>query len=309
MFPNFSYFAHYFFGIPPDGAWSVLVTYGFFFMLAVYSNTVLFKGEMRRKELLGFLGTPPQSGASAYNGIFTDSFLNAHTLIAVGGGLVGTKLLALLEVLPAFLASPQDVFFKTGIVFYGGIIGGTLTSYLFFRRRKIPFIHVLDAVCPALFLANGIGRMGCQLSGDGCWGVVASAKPSWWFLPDWMWSFDFPHNVGHAGKIIEGCTFRYHHVLETRVFPTSFYETVVLLTLFALLWRIRKKVKPAGLLFGVYLALNGLERFFIEFIRVNKKYDVFGFALSQAQIIALMLMLSGAIVCFVVLQKKEKIRI
>jgi phosphatidylglycerol---prolipoprotein diacylglyceryl transferase len=70
-----------------------------------------------------------------------------------------------------------------------------------------------------------------------------------------------------------------------------------------------KKVKPAGLLFGVYLVLNGLERFFIEFIRVNKKYDVFGFALSQAQIIALMLMLSGAIVCFVVLQKKEKLKI
>ena len=70
------------------------------------------------------------------------------------------------------------------------------------------------------------------------------------------------------------------------------------LILFAILWSIRKKFKTPGRLFGVYLILNGIERFFIEQIRVNTRYDIFGFHPTQAEIISFLLMITGAIIYF-----------
>jgi len=83
------------------------------------------------------------------------------------------------------------------------------------------------------------------------------------------------------------------------VFPTPFYETIVCVGLFFLLWSIRKKLKAPGTLFAVYLVLNGIERFFIEKIRVNTRYSIFGFHPTQAEIISTLLIITGAILYFI----------
>ena len=92
-----------------------------------------------------------------------------------------------------------------------------------------------------------------------------------------------------------GCTGRYCSVLPVSVYPTALYEIIVCLILFFILWGIRKKITVPGVLFGMYLIMNGLERFFVEKIRVNTKYDIFGFHPTQAEIISSLLVIGGAV--------------
>lgn len=294
--PNFSYMLYYLFGTTPDqGIGTYVKSYGFFLVLGIFLTTQLFKRNLRQKEKEGAFGTFNNKNGEGYNGLFTDNFLHAHTIFAVTCGLIGSKVIVLLENLSDFINTPIDTFFNTGIAAYGGLIFGALGSYLYFRRYKIPFLYVLDAVSPGLFLSYATARIGCHLSGDGCWGITASDKPKWWFLPDWVWSYNFPHNVLKQGIDMEGCNFLYNKQLAIAVFPTSFYELVTCFLLFLLLWHLSKSIKQTGLLFCIYLIMNGIERFFIEFIRINEKYKIFIFYLSQAQIIAIGIICIGII--------------
>src|ERR1700753_3511225 len=112
-----------------------------------------------------------------------------------------------------------------------------------------------------------------------------------------MWSFKFPHNIDHSdpGNFIPGCIGQYCNELRIPVFPTSFYESVVCILLFLFLWSIRHKVKTPGVLFGIYLILTGTERFFIELIRVNTRYVVFGISFTQAELISILLFVCGVV--------------
>ena len=134
------------------------------------------------------------------------------------------------------------------------------------------------------------------MSGDGDWGVDNLApKPEWMsFLPDWMWSYNFPHNVINAGIPIEGCTGNFCMQLPNPVWPTAFYETIISIAIFSILWSIRKKIKISGVLFFIYLIFNGVERFFIEKIRINTEYNILG-GITQAEIISFCLIISGII--------------
>jgi len=125
---------------------------------------------------------------------------------------------------------------------------------------------------------------------------AAFAKPQGLsFLPDWFFAYGYPHNVINEGILMPGCTGRYCSVLPISVYPTALYEIIACLLLFALLWSIRKKIKVPGMVFGIYLMLNGIERFFIEKIRVNTKYDIFGFHPTQAEIISSLMVIGGAV--------------
>jgi prolipoprotein diacylglyceryltransferase len=144
-------------------------------------------------------------------------------------------------------------------------------------------------------LAYGTGRLGCQLSGDGDWGIVNLApKPDWMsFLPDWFWSYSYPHNVISSGVPIEGCFGRHCMILPQPVFPTPLYEAILCIALFFVIWSFKKKLKVPGTVFSLYLLLNGIERFTIEQIRVNNKFMFLGMNLTQAEIIASCLILLG----------------
>jgi len=218
-------------------------------------------------------------------------------LVAAVFGIIGSKIFDVFEHLGDLARDPVGTLFSfSGLTFYGGLIVASFAVIFYSERNKIPWPHIADTVAPALILAYAIGRIGCQLSGDGCWGVEnPDPKPAWLgFLPDWMWAFDFPHNVINEGNRINSCTGDHCFVLSVPVYPTSFYETVMGCIIFVVLWLTRKKWIIPGYLFSFYLILNGIERFLIEFIRINQRYRFLGIELSQAQWIAILLILLGA---------------
>ncbi|HRE51464.1 MAG TPA: prolipoprotein diacylglyceryl transferase [Flavitalea sp.] len=265
-------------------------------------------------------------------------------------GFLGAKIFHNLENWNEFWRNPVEALLSfSGLTFYGGLICAAAAIFVYSRKHKIGFRHLCDAMAPALLLAYAIGRIGCQVSGDGDWGILNSAyvsspegkavpadsatfnkalaehaqvylqqsnfkdiseiqfrhvpAPSW--LPDWMVAYNFPHNVINEGVKIEGCTGQYCSQLPIPVFPTAFYETVVCLLLTGILLFLRNKLSVPGALFAVYLALNGLERFFIEKIRVNTRYDILGFRPTQAELISSLLILSG-IVLFIILHRNAR---
>lgn len=216
------------------------------------------------------------------------------TVIAAVSGVVGAKIFALIEDLPRFFADPVGTFFSgSGLAIYGGLIGGFIGVTWYARSKKIPLVHLMDAVAPALIIAYGVGRLGCQFSGDGDWGVTALAQPDWWFLPDWLWSQTYPHNVVNEGIPIEGCTVNYCKVLPAGVYPTPLYESLGAFAIGGILWGLRTRIAAPGVLFFIYVLLNGIERYWIETIRINDQYNVLGLQLTQAQIIAVCLVLIG----------------
>lgn len=218
------------------------------------------------------------------------------TILAAVFGILGAKLFHNLENFDTFLADPIGSLLSfSGLTFYGGLICGITAAIWYARSKNIKTIHLLDAAAPGIMIAYGIGRLGCQLSGDGDWGIVnTAAKPSWIsFLPDWVWSFKFPHNVISDGVPIPGCVGRHCMELPLPVYPTSLYEAIIAITLFFVLWAMRKSIKIPGLLFSIYLMMNGMERFFIEKIRINNIIQFAGFQFTQAELIASIIFLLG----------------
>ena len=226
------------------------------------------------------------------------------TIIALVFGLVGAKLFDIFENWSDFLKRPSDyIFSPSGLTFYGGLICAALAIWWYARKHKIGFWHLNDAAAPALMLAYAVGRIGCQVSGDGDWGINnTSDKPFTW-LPDWFWSYTYPHNVNEVGDQIPGCVGKYCKELPVGVYPTPLYETIVCLILFFILWSLRKKLKIPGTLFALYLMLNGIERFFIEKIRVNETVNFLGMRITQAEIISTLLFLSGLLLWFYLRRK------
>ena len=228
------------------------------------------------------------------------------TILALVFGLLGAKLFDIFENWSDFVKRPSDYIFSAeGLTFYGGLICAAIAIWVYARRHKIGFWHLNDAAAPALMLAYAVGRIGCQVAGDGDWGIVNTNPKPFSGLPNWMWGYTYPHNVAGAGDPIPGCSGKFCSELSQPVFPTPFYETLVCLILFLIIWSMRKRLKIPGTLFALYLMLNGLERFFIEKIRVNTRMDIFGFQPTQAEVISTLLFLSGVII-WIVLYRKSK---
>ena len=232
------------------------------------------------------------------------------TMVAAISGIIGAKLFAIFEskeTLANFFSDPIGTLFSgSGLAIYGGLIVAFIVVYRYVKKQNMPPIHVMDAVAPVLLVGYAIGRMGCQLSGDGDWGIVNTLEmPGWWIFPEWMWSYDYPHNVLNRGVLIEGCDWNYCRRLAEGVFPTPIYETIVSLILAGILWALRKKMTIPGTLFALYLIMNGVERFFIEKIRVNDVIDLGFVQGTQAEFISVGTVITG-IILWVVLVKRHR---
>ncbi len=270
----------------------------------------------KRKDLL------PQP-ETRYTDVMPSERVGDLVIIAAISGLIGAKLFAVAEYTDQLIADPLGTLFSgSGLAYFGGLIGGTIACVLYARYLKMPLLHLADCASPAIITGYGVGRIGCQLSGDGDWGIPNPHPiPDWWFLPKWMWAFDYPHNVAGAGLqhstvpddagnvILNNCNeavdgLCYH--LAQAAYPTPFYETMLCLGIFLILWFLRKRIKIAGILFCIFWFLNGIERFLIENIRHNDLYEVLGFNLSQAQLIALGMMFFSSLGAFYLWKTSEK---
>jgi phosphatidylglycerol:prolipoprotein diacylglycerol transferase len=156
-----------------------------------------------------------------------------------------------------------SIFSGSGLVWYGGAIGGAIGVLAWMRWRDALELRMLDMCATALALGYAIGRIGCQVSGDGDYGIRSS-------LP---WAMGYPHGTVPTPP---GVT----------VQPTPIYETVTMCLLTYLLWRLRDRVRP-GVVFASYLVLSGLERFLVEFIRRNNEV-LAGLTSPQLESIALL---------------------
>jgi phosphatidylglycerol:prolipoprotein diacylglycerol transferase len=205
-------------------------------------------------------------------------------IVATLVGIVGARLFDILDNLNRFYADPLSMIFtRNGFSIYGGLCFGLVAGVLFVKRRSVPVVPMLDAVAPAMMLGYGIGRLGCQLSGDGDWGVAAAMASKPILLPDWVWAQTYDGNI--AGVVIAA----------PGVYPTPIYESALALVSFGALWLLRSHHNRAGYLFSLYLLTAGFERLLIEKIRINVRYEMFGVSVTQAEAISLLLVIAGLI--------------
>ena len=263
--------------------------------------------------------------------IFPHELVGNMIMIAAVSGIIGAHLFSVFENLFALTKEKMDLWVLEkasdckcfvefnypeyiidqllsfgGLNFYGGLIMGAVGVIYYAKKNGLKLLHLADAFAPALILSYGIGRMGCHFSGDGDWGIEAAERPDWWFLPNWIWSYDYPNNVQKAGESIKGCVGEYCTHLVPGVYPTPIYEIIMAGMILLFLWNIRKKINIAGILFFIYLTLNGIERFLIELIRENSVDENSIGKLSQAQIIAICLMLIGVLGIYFLNKRKGK---
>ncbi len=222
-------------------------------------------------------------------------WVTGAAVAAAIAGVAGCKIFYILENRSQFAANPTAVLLSpSGFTYYGGLVLATITMWLYHYRWGKYRMRIADAMAPSLMLGYAVGRSGCQLSGDGDWGIPnIHPKPFTW-LPDWLWAYDYPHNTISKGLFIPGCDWDiYCYHLGTPVYPTPVYEIILALLIFVFMWSIRKRFTVAGKISAVYLALNGIERFFIELIRVNPRYNFLGVMLTDSQVMAIVYVIAG----------------
>jgi len=177
--------------------------------------------------------------------------------IAVVAGIVGAKLWHVIDTPAEFRDFGWRVLWDSaGFAWFGGLVFGISALVLQGWKAGIGGLRTLDLAAPAAAVGYGIGRIGCFLSGDGCYGVATN-------LP---WGMSFPHGVDP--------TF-------VRVHPTPLYECAAGLLIGWWLWMRGSKPRGTGALLGEYLLLSGTARFLVEFIRRNPKVL---WGLSNAQL-------------------------
>jgi phosphatidylglycerol:prolipoprotein diacylglycerol transferase len=266
-----------------------IATFGLLVAVAVLLAGDCLKRELRRLHATGRIGAA-RTRVKGKDGLVGDVAVPPQDIVAdlsvvvVLVGIVGARLFHILEHTDLFLADPLSMIFnRSGLSVFGGLILGTLAGLICLRRWKLPIRPLLDAVAPAMMLGYAIGRLGCQISGDGDWGSAANLalKPDW--LPTWFWAQTYENNI--FGVVIA----------PPGVYPTSLYESLMALACFALLWALRKHPFQMGWLFSVYLLFAGLERLLIEQIRVNPVLEFAGLHASQAEIIAVVLAILGLV--------------
>ena len=217
---------------------------------------------------------------------YEDTLASDLVFWAALGGVLGSKVYHLLENMDQLIIDPIGMIFSgSGLVFLGGLIGGTISVSIILHRNNLPWLVFADIVAPLLILGYGIGRIGCFLVGDD-YGIPTS-------LP---WGLSFPNGLPPSTSQVFELYFPWIDISNfepglLKVHPTQIYEFIICLIIFFYLYNKRVNIKVKGTLFFTYLILAGFERFFIEFIRTNEKYFLSTF--SGAQIISFFMISIG----------------
>ncbi|MFQ5797781.1 MAG: prolipoprotein diacylglyceryl transferase [Bacteroidota bacterium] len=209
------------------------------------------------------------------------------TLLAVIFGIIGAKIHYLIDQWDRFVVDPSIALSPGGLTFYGGLLLAFAFNYWYIKyRKKVNVLKAMDAVAPALILGYGIARIGCHLAGDGDYGLPTELS----------WGTDYsggtyPPSIAFLQLPEVANRFPGGIVPDTTpLHPTPIYEFLAVVLVFLFLWKIRKRTKPDGTLFMIYLTAAALERFFIEFIRINPRMLL---GLSEAQLISVVLLALG----------------
>jgi phosphatidylglycerol---prolipoprotein diacylglyceryl transferase len=225
-----------------------LKTFGFFFALNFVAWGAI--AALRFKEI----GKPPD-------------WAWEMVIVALVGGFIGARLYWIAQ---NWDEAQDDVLGNvlsgSGLVWYGGLLGGAIAMVIWAWRRNFLGLQLLDIAAVGLPVGYAIGRIGCQISGDGDYGEAS----------DLPWAMPYPEGTVPTTEDVH---------------PTPIYETLVMGTLGFVLWTLRDRVRPGGL-FALYLVFAGLERFLVEFVRRN---DDVALGLTAAQFESLVLFVAGVV--------------
>lgn len=259
-----------------------LPTFGLLVAAAIMLAALVAQREAARKEALGTL--PAGTAALVQN----------LALVCAFAGIVGARVFYIADHASDFVADPLAMIVsRGGFSIFGGLFFGILAGIVYLKKHAVPVMPMLDATAPSLLLGYAVGRIGCQLAGDGDWGIAANmaAKPG--FVPEWLWAQTYDGNIlGIA-------------IAEPGVYPTPIYESAAALALFFVLWALRRGNQRAGFLFSLYLVLAGFERLLIEKIRINVEHTVLGLELTQAEAISLVVIVAGLAGLLVTLRERR----
>ena len=244
----------------------VINSYGFMLMMAFYSCYYFLNKDLNH---LGY-----------------DAKLASDIVFAAAvGGILGSKIYYLIENFERVKADPSGMILSgAGLVFLGGLMGGTLGVTFVIRKNNLSWLKFADIVAPLLILGYAVGRIGCFLVGDD-YGLPTHVA----------WGLEFPNGLPPSTYSVFQSYYPWVSLEGfspgvLKVHPTQIYESIIGFGIFYFLYKRRKKVLVAGSLFFTYLIFAGSERFLIEFLRVNTKYF---FELSASQLISLIMIFIG----------------
>ncbi len=235
--------------------------------------------------------------------IFPSDSIGDLVVIAAVLGVTGSNFFNFLENpgdYDNFWRDPLGSMFS-GLSIYGGLITAGIGFGVYAWIKKFNIAHFFDSIAPGFILANGIGRIGCHVAGDGDWGLANPYnKPSW--FPQFLWSNNYAHHIiscePGVDMPIPGCTGDDSCCqLIHAAYPTPLYELLMCTTIFIILWSIRKKVtyKP-GMIFTIFMILIGIQRFAIEQWRDLSGRDTYGFLgmqFRQSELISMLMVTLG----------------
>ena len=228
-----------------------LPSFGIMVLIGVLLSRWIFFKEFRRK------------------GIDTE-LVDILVIAAIASGIVGGKLYFILFELPPYLGWTEvvgNLFSGGGLTWHGGLLLAMVIFPILTRWYNAPLLSVLDVLGIVAPLGYAVGRVGCQLAGDGDYGTPTS-------LP---WAMSYPNGIVPTGELVH---------------PTPVYEALTGLTLFLVLWSIRKRFSTQGLMFSFYLVVAGLLRFLVEFIRIN---PIAYLEMTGAQLISILMIILGIV--------------
>ena len=246
-----------------------IYSYGLMLVVAFYTCYALLFKEMKRLN-------------------YDENIASDIVTSAALGGIIGSKIYYLIENIDRVIIDPYGMIFSgAGLVFLGGLMGGTIGVTIVLKKNTLPWLQFADIIAPLLIIGYSIGRIGCFLVGDD-YGLPTKSI------------IGISFEKGAPPTIYESLAYNYPWLDISNwnpgdiitVYPTQIIESILGFGIFIFLWNKREDITTQGSLFFIYLIIAGMERFFIEFIRLNPKYlwivkDVIGF--SGAQVISLIM--------------------
>ncbi len=211
------------------------------------------------------------------SGLTYNTVVNA-AIVGIPSGVIFARLLHVIDLWDYYVQNPGQIIGGSGLTIWGAVLGAALGIWIYSRFSKISFGHLADVIAPGIILAQSIGRIGCTILGDD-YGYATT-------LP---WGFVYTHPASPANQAIG----------LTATHPVVVYEIIFNLIVFGILLTLRKKLKPDGSLFLVYLGLYSVWRIGSDFLREGTD---FLFGLHQAQVIGIIVL----VICIVLIAKRTR---
>lgn len=241
----------------------VLAWHGVLTVLAIVVAVRIVGDELRRRNV-----TLPQF----------DSF----AIWTIAGGILGARLFFVLDHIDTFVDDPLRILAinEGGLAIYGAVIGGFVTVAILCWLRKYPFLKIIDSIAPGLVIAQAIGRLGCTINGD-----------AWGARTDWPFALIYTNE----DAIIP------NRLLNEPTHPYPIYDIIMTMSIFAIIWPLRKRNLPDGAIFAIYALLYAITRFIISYVREER---VWFWGLQEAQVVSIGVLVA-AVIALVMIYRRQ----